>query len=108
MIPNVAASTPRRKRRLPTPEEAFAGIPLALENAERHLRSADLLAGKGEHGQATAHVVLSLEETDKARVLGMLWLDEDDLTEDQARARLFDHRTRNEAASRSPGLSACC
>ncbi len=98
MIPNVAAPTPRRKRRLPTPNEAFAGIQLALENAERHLRCADLLAGKGEYGQALAHLVLSLEETDKARVLGMLWLDEGDLTEEQARARLFDHRIRNEAA----------
>ena len=97
MIQNTAAPTLRRKRRLPTPEEAFVGVPLALANAERHLRCGDALAETGEHGQALAHLVLSLEETDKGRVLGMLWLDEGDLTEDEARSRLFDHRTRNRA-----------
>lgn len=98
MIRSTAAPTPRRKRRLPTPEEAFAGVPLAIANAERHLATADLLAERGEHGQAVAHLVLSLEESDKSRVLGMLWLDEGDLTEEEARKRLFDHATRNEAA----------
>jgi len=83
---------------LPTAGEAFAGVRLALANAGRHLRCGDLLAQSGEFGPAVAHLVLSLEETDKARVLGMLWLDEGDLTEDEARARLYDHRVRHEAA----------
>src|SRR5262249_36322838 len=51
-----------------------------------------------EHGMAVAHLILAIEETDKARVLCMLWLDEGDLTEEEARARLFDHKTRNRAA----------
>jgi len=98
MTQSSTSQTSLSKRSLPTPKQALAGIPVAIENAERHLRSADLLGANGDYGPAVAHLVLALEETDKSRVLGMLWLDESDLTEAEARKRLFDHAARNAAA----------
>jgi AbiV family abortive infection protein len=98
MTKNTTSPIPRGSRPLPTPQQAFDGVSLALANAERHLHCADLLAGEGEHGSAAAHLVLAIEETDKARVLGLRWLDEGDLTDDEARKRLFSHPPRHEAA----------
>lgn len=43
------------KRRIPTRQECLTGIPLVLDNAEEHLRAADLLAGAGKYGFAVAH-----------------------------------------------------
>src|SRR5215471_1495508 len=76
MSSNPVSQTPRRNRRLPKPHEAFDGVPLTLANAESHLRAADLLAGAAEYGYAVSHLILALEECDKARVLGMIWLNE--------------------------------
>jgi AbiV family abortive infection protein len=49
----------------PDPSDTPVGARLALENAERHLRCAEILASKDEFGPAISHVVLAGEEAVK-------------------------------------------
>jgi AbiV family abortive infection protein len=89
-----------RKRRLPTSDEARRGIPVVLANAEQHLAAADLLVdatGGGNVGFAAAHLVLAIEEAEKARTLGQIALG-DELTEKEVRERLFNHPARHRGA----------
>jgi len=60
---------PRTPQPVPSTSNEFQeGARRALENAERHLRCAGLLA-ESEWGPATSHLVLAIEEVAKAHVL---------------------------------------
>lgn len=95
----------RRRRALPAAEEALEGIPLAIANADRHLDAARLLADGELYGPAAAHLVYAIEEAEKARSLGQVWLNSwqrirpDRPTDDELRARIFDHPARHRAAA---------
>jgi len=94
-----------RPRILPTPQQARDGMPLALDNADRHLDSARALAGKQLYGPAVAHLIYAIEETEKARALGQVWLNSwqrrghGDATDGELRKRIFDHSARHKAAA---------
>jgi AbiV family abortive infection protein len=62
----------RNEAPLPKPEDANAGAALALTNARRHLRAAEILGDERLFGSATAHVVLAIEEVAKAWVLTLI------------------------------------
>src|SRR5439155_7474476 len=94
-----------RSRKLPTPEQARQGVPLALENADRHIEAARVLAAAQLHGQAIAHLIYSIEETEKARSFGQLWINSwqgrrhGDATDAELQGRIFDHSPRHAAAA---------
>lgn len=94
-----------RSRVLPTPQRAFEGIPLAIENAARHLDAARLLSEALSYGLAVAHLVYSIEEAEKARSLGQVWLNSwqgprpDRPSDADLLARIFDHPARHRAAA---------
>lgn len=88
-----------QKRRLPTDEQALSGIPVALGSASKHLECADVLAERGFTGQARSLLILSIEESEKARTLGQIALGEP-LTESEALARLYTHTPRYRGALR--------
>jgi AbiV family abortive infection protein len=94
-----------RERILPTPSQARDGVPLALENAARHLDAARVLAVEQLYGPAVAHLVYTIEETEKARAFGQIWLNSwqrrgpGDATDDQLRDRIFNHSARHKAAA---------
>jgi AbiV family abortive infection protein len=94
-----------RRRTLPTAQEALDGIPLAIANAARHLDAARVLADAGLYGPAMAHLVYSLEEAEKARSIGQVWLNSweprrpDRPTDDELKARVFEHAPRHKAAA---------
>jgi len=58
--------------RLPSATQAAKGAELALANSHRHLRCSTLLADSGEFGVATAHLVLAMEEAQKAYTLALV------------------------------------
>jgi AbiV family abortive infection protein len=63
---------PLNERPIPMPrtkDEYRQGVRLAVDNAERHLRCAELLAQADEWGPAVSHLVLAIEEAVKADVL---------------------------------------
>jgi len=78
-------------------------MPLALDNADRHLDSAHALAGKQLYGPAVAHLIYAIEETEKARALGQIWLNSwqrrghGDASDGELRKRIFDHSARHKA-----------
>jgi len=94
-----------RRRVLPTPEQALEGIPLAVANAGRHLDAARLLGDGHEYALAVAHLVYSIEEAEKARSLGQVWLNSwqrfrpERPSDEELRARIFDHPARHRAAA---------
>jgi AbiV family abortive infection protein len=94
-----------RRRVLPTPQEALEGIPLAIANAGRHLDAASVLAEAHLLGPAVSHLIYSIEEAEKARSIGQVWLNSwqphrpDRPTDTELRDRIFDHRARHEAAA---------
>lgn len=92
-------------RRLPTKDECRAGIPLALDNAELHLASADALAREGVWGFAVAHLIYAVEETEKARTLGKVALGVS-LTDDELPDALYSHRVRHAGARNKSWTSA--
>jgi AbiV family abortive infection protein len=87
------------KQRVPNEEEALKGIPVALATAQAHLDCAALLAEKGFAGPARSFLILSIEESEKARTLGQIALGEP-LTEPEILARLYTHRARHGGALR--------
>src|SRR6266849_6523966 len=89
----------RGKQRVPTEEESLRGIPVALANAQTHLDCAALLAEKGFAGPARSFLILSIEESEKARTLGQIALG-GPLTVSEIRARLYTHPPRYRGALR--------
>jgi len=85
------------KRRIPTREECFAGILPVLANATAHRDAADVLAGRGQHGFAVAHLIYALEESEKARTLAKVAIGEL-LTEEAIRRGLYEHKDRHVGA----------
>lgn len=59
----------RDNRPLPAKSDLAKGARLALTNARRHLRVADLLGNNRLFGPASTHVILALEELAKSLVL---------------------------------------
>lgn len=57
---------PSKSRSIPSNEKCRVGAKLAIQNSERHYRSAVDLKDKGEFGFAVSHLVLSVEEAIKA------------------------------------------
>ena len=96
MPPTMARAT---KQRIPNAEESLKGIPIALANARSHLECAALLAERGFAGPARSFLILSIEESEKARTLGQVALGEP-LTESEIRARLYTHPPRYRGALR--------
>src|SRR2546425_399438 len=94
-----------RQRILPTPQQARDGVPLALDNADRHLDAGRVLAVEQLHGPAVAHLIYAIEETEKARALGQIWVNSwqrrgnGDATDHELRRRIFDHSARHKAAA---------
>lgn len=86
-----------RQRRLPTRDECVAGIPLVLENADGHVAAADALAASGHVGFATAHLILALEESEKARTLGKVAMGEP-VSQAELRAAMYEYRPRHVGA----------
>lgn len=86
-------------QRIPNGEESLKGIPVALANAQAHLDCAALLAEKGFAGPARSLLILSIEESEKARTLGQIALGEP-LTETEIRDRLYWHLPRYRGALR--------
>ena len=82
------------KRQIPTREQCIVGIPHVLANATAHRDAADVLAAAGRHGFAVAHLIYALEESEKARTLAKVVLGEN-LTEDQIRRGLYEHKDRH-------------
>ena len=82
------------KRRIPTREEALAGIRPVLANATAHRDAADALAATGQFGFAVAHLVYAIEESEKARTLAKIALGEP-LTKDEIRRGLYEHKDRH-------------
>jgi len=80
-------------------------VPLALENADRHIKAAEALAVAKLYGVAVAHLIYAIEEAEKARSLGQLWINSwqrrshGDATDAELRARIFDHSPRHRAAA---------
>lgn len=56
-------------QQIPSNEECKEGAKLAIENAERHLEAAELLATRKLFGPAQSHLILSGEESIKALML---------------------------------------
>lgn len=56
---------------LPSEKIAWAGIPLAFQNAETHFEAAQLLKKRRLHGLAVSHLVLCSEEAVKASMLAV-------------------------------------
>jgi AbiV family abortive infection protein len=82
------------KRRVPTREQALAGVLPVLQNADAHLGAADALATRGFIGFAVAHLVYAIEESEKARPLAKIALGES-LTDAEIRSALYEHRERH-------------
>jgi AbiV family abortive infection protein len=59
----------RNKRPLPSDSQVSEGANLALTNARRHMRVAEVLGAERLFGPASTHVVLALEELAKSWVL---------------------------------------
>lgn len=96
----VAMSMARKgKQRIPNDEESLKGIPVSLANAQAHLDCAALLAEKGFAGPARSLLILSIEESEKARTLGQIVLGEL-LTETEIHDRLHWHLPRYRGALR--------
>ncbi len=68
-----------------------------------------MLADAGLYGPAMAHLVYSLEEAEKARSIGQIWLNSweprrpDRPTDDELKARVFEHAPRHKAAASKSG-----
>jgi AbiV family abortive infection protein len=84
---------------VPNDGESLTGIPIALANAQAHLDCAGLLAAAGFAGPARSFLILSMEESEKARTLGQIALGEA-LTESEIRGRLYSHPPRHRGALR--------
>jgi AbiV family abortive infection protein len=86
-------------RQIPSASIALAGIPIVLQSAQDHLECARILAAHGHFGTARSHLILAIEEAEKARTLGQIVLKEP-LTEADIRSRLYSHSTRHVGALR--------
>jgi len=84
-------------RRIPSRAECLDGIPIILDNAEAHLAAADVLVEAGHVGFAIAHLVLAIEESEKARTLDKVVLG-DPVPEADLRAVLYQHPARHKGA----------
>jgi hypothetical protein len=82
---------------IPEPERAWEGLRLALENSHRHLICADALAGIGQLGVATSHLVLAAEETVKGAVYWAIRMNAP-IPERDVRELLSNHNVRHELA----------
>jgi AbiV family abortive infection protein len=58
---------------LPQPTQCSIGAQYALANAEAHFECAEHLAAAGHAGIACSHLVLALEEAQKAYILALYW-----------------------------------
>jgi AbiV family abortive infection protein len=80
---------------LPTARQAAKGVSLAAANAWAHIKCAEALEEAGHFGQASAHLVLAVEEAVKARVYyqwpALMAL----MTQEQLRELLYTHRVRH-------------
>jgi AbiV family abortive infection protein len=88
-----------RVRHIPSASVALAGIPIVLNSAKDHLDCAAVLAAHGQFGPARAHLILAIEEAEKARTLGQIVLKEP-LTEAEIKSRLYSHSKRHIGALR--------
>jgi AbiV family abortive infection protein len=82
---------------LPLASESWEGARLALQNAEAHLTSAELLAGDGLYGFALSHLVLATEEAVKSFsfVVSAIGLH---FPEADARRLMTNHKARHAVA----------
>ena len=88
----------------PSLVECREGSEKAMENAERHLRCARVLAGAREYGPASSHLVLAGEEALKAEVLYSVSIGIP-LSQDALRSVLRKHVDRHLVAGLAIGFS---
>ncbi len=84
----------RQNIRLPNDGEAGAGALLALANARRHLRAAEILGANRLYGPGSSHIILAMEELAKAQVLTLI-LTGIDVPNEMRREILRNHGIRH-------------
>lgn len=90
----MANSRVKKSSQTPSSAEAVAGSRLAMTNARRHLRAAEALGDARLFGAAIGHLVLTVEESAKAWVLGLLVYGFD-LPDDMLVSILRQHNARH-------------
>ncbi len=88
-----------RQREIPSADVALRGIPIVLKSSKAHPDCAAILAEHGHFGAARSHLILAIEESEKARTLGQIVL-KDPLPEGTVRLRLYSHSERHIGALR--------